>query len=79
MAERINFWLEGENIAFIAEAPEDITLKQLIKQCDKIKPRWGTCGIEAISEYETNLETEIVFTYDSVRKTNEDVLCEIVE
>ena len=32
----MKFILNGCDISFIAEAPEDITLKQLLKQCDKI-------------------------------------------
>lgn len=34
MADKIKFWLNGCDIAFLAEAPGDITLKQLLKQCD---------------------------------------------
>ena len=41
----MKFILNGCDISFIAEAPEDITLKQLLKQCDKINPDWCACGI----------------------------------
>ena len=34
----MKFILNGCDISFIAEAPEDITLKQLLRQTDKIKP-----------------------------------------
>lgn len=34
--KRLRFWLDGCDISFIASAPEDITLKQLLKQCDRI-------------------------------------------
>lgn len=36
----MRFVLNGCDISFTAEAPEDITLKQLLKQCDKIQPDW---------------------------------------
>ena len=41
----MKFILNGCDISFIAEAPEDITLKQLINQCDKLAPHWCACGI----------------------------------
>ena len=40
--ERIKFILNGCDIYFYATAPKDITLEQLLKQCDKIRPDW--CG-----------------------------------
>lgn len=45
MGDKIKFVLNGCDILFIAEAPKDITLEQLLKQCDKIKPDWCACGI----------------------------------
>ena len=72
----MKFILNGCDISFIAEAPEDITLKQLLKQCDKIKPHWCACGICSAEE---NDEVEIIIDYNSVRKVNEDVSCQIVE
>lgn len=77
----MKFILNGCDISFIAEAPEDITLKQLLKQCDKIKPDWCACGIcsyEQIFGKDTDLETDIIIEYDSIRKTNEDVCCTII-
>ena len=41
----MKFILNGCDISFTAEAPEDITLKQLLEQCDKIEPDWCACGI----------------------------------
>ena len=38
MANNIKFVLNGCDILFFAEAPEDITLKQLLEQTDKISP-----------------------------------------
>lgn len=34
----MKFVLNGCDISFVAEAPADITLEQLLKQCDRIKP-----------------------------------------
>ena len=72
--------LDGCDISFIAEAPEDITLKQLLKQCNKIKPNWCTCGINNrdMEDYKEE-DVEIIIDYDSVKKTNEDVSCRIEE
>ena len=72
----MKFILNGCDISFIAEAPEDITLKQLLKQCDKIKPDWCACGICSV---EDNEEVEIIIDYNSVKKVNEDVPCRIIE
>ena len=72
----MKFVLNGCDISFIAEAPEDITLKQLLKQCDKIKPDWCACGI---CSAEDNEEVEIIIDYNSVKKVNEDVPCRIIE
>ena len=77
--DTIKFVLDGCDISFIAEAPNDIPLQQLLKQCDKIKPDWCACGIRSYSEEDYNKETEIVFDYDNVKKVNEDVSCEIIE
>lgn len=75
----MKFVLNGCDISFIAEAPADITLEQLIKQCDKIKPLWCACGICSLeyAGYKDTVETDIVIGYDSVSKTNEDVNCNI--
>lgn len=77
----MKFILNGCDISFIAEAPEDITLKQLLKQCDKIKPDWCACGIcsyEQIFGKNTDFEPDIIIGYDSIRKTSEDVSCAII-
>ena len=49
-AKKIKFLLNGCDIDFIAEAPEDITLRQLLKQCDRIVPDWCACGIHSLDE-----------------------------
>ena len=76
----MKFILNGCDISFIAEAPEDITLKQLIKQCDKIEPHWCACGICSLDHYgfsEDNYDTEIIIDYDSIKKASDDVSCNI--
>ena len=76
---RIIFELAGCDISFIAEAPEDITLKQLLKQCNKIKPNWCSCGINSweMGNY-TKEDVEIIIDYDSVKKANDDISCTII-
>lgn len=76
----MKFVLNGCDIYFLAEAPEDITLKQLLEQCDKIKPDWCACGICSY-EYAgfKDEDPEIIIDYNSIRKTNDDVSCRIVE
>ena len=75
----MKFILNGCDISFVAEAPEDITLKQLIKQCDKIKPDWCACGVCSLEYvgFPSDIEPEIIIDYNSVRKVNDDVNCKI--
>lgn len=77
----MKFVLNGCDISFIATAPEDITLKELLKQCDKIKPDWCACGICSCEKvgYKESDESEIIIDYDSIRKASDDVNCKIVE
>ena len=76
----IKFVLNGCGISFTAEAPEDITLKQLLEQCDKIDPYWCACGICSYeyANLKDDVEPEIIIGYDSIRKANDDVSCTIV-
>ena len=60
--KKIKFWLDGCDISFLAEAPEDITLKQLLKQCNRIKPHWCCCGINS-KNIEDN-KVEIIIDYE---------------
>ena len=76
--EKIKFWLDGCDIQFLAEAPEDITLKQLLKQCNRIKPKWCSCGINS-KNIEYYNKVEIIIDYDNVRKVDDDVDCDILE
>jgi hypothetical protein len=79
----IKFILNGCDISFVAEAPEDITLKQLLKQCDKIKPDWCACGIcSADKVYNSDVDTEIKIGYDSIEKLDtpeHEIPCKIKE
>lgn len=75
----MKFILNGCDINFVAEAPEDITLKQLLKQCDKIKPHWCACGIRSLNEYEQNLDIEIKIDYNDIQKIDDDAPCDIID
>lgn len=84
----ILFVLDGCDISFVATAPEDITLKQLLEQCDKIKPNYCACGIRPFyrgidldhTYYPPDLSpAEIVIGYDNIQKVSDDVPCQIVE
>ena len=75
----MKFVLNGCDISFIAEAPEDITLKQLLTQCDKIYPDWCACGICSCERagFGEDIDAEIIIGYDSIEKTSDDVACQI--
>ncbi len=77
----IKFWLDGCDISFIAEAPEDITLKELLAQCDRIEPDYCACGIKTYIPRDERFDndTELVFTKDDVRKAQDFVACTIHE
>ena len=77
----IKFWLDGCDISFIAEAPEDITLKELLAQCDRIEPDYCACGIKTYIALDDRFgnDTELVFTKDDVRKAQDIVECTIHE
>lgn len=77
--QKIKFVLDGCDISFIAEAPEDMTLSQLLKQCDRIKPDWCACGIRSFDERKDYPNVEIIFDYDNVKKISDDVSCRIKE
>jgi len=74
---KIKFYLDGCDISFIAEAPEDITLKQLLKQCDRIEEHWCRCGIHSLADFDIMSDVDLIIEYDDIRKTNEDVSCDI--
>ena len=72
----VRFILDGCDISFVAVAPADITLKQLLKQCDRIKPSWCACGIK--SDFMSTTPVEIAITYDSISKVDPDAACTIL-
>ena len=72
----IKFILNGCDIAFIAEAPADITLEQLLRQCDKIKPNYCACGIKSY-DYEYDFDPELRIDYDSIIKLDPTAPCDI--
>lgn len=67
------FILGGYNIYIKCVAPADITLKQLLKQCDRIKPAWYGCGIK--SDIMPKAPVDIVIMYDSITKVSEHAPC----
>lgn len=75
----MKFVLDECDISFIAEAPEDITLKELLAQTDKIKPDYCACGIRNVNEVEENWDSEIIITKDSIRLANDNVSAKIIE
>lgn len=77
----MKFVLNGCDISFVAEAPPDITLEQLIKQCDKIKPDYCACGICSTNYagIPADVEPEIIIGYDTIKKANDSISCEIKE
>lgn len=79
MANMVYFRLDGCDINFTAKAPEDITLKQLLKQCDRIKPDWCACGIRSEDEAHCDdRKVELFIDYEDIKKANDDVLCKIL-
>lgn len=77
MSRRIKFMLDGCDIQFYAEAPADITLEQLLRQCDRIEPDWCCCGICSAAFDDDRLELR--FDYDDVEKVDADAPCKIWE
>lgn len=69
----MKFMLNGCDIWLVAEAPDDITLKQLIEQTDKIKTYWCACGICSLeyADYPKDAEPEVIIGYDSIKCTEE--------
>ena len=72
----LKFILNGCDISFVAEAPEDMTLKQLLDQASRIKPDWCACGVRYLEDDEYDIP-EIIFDYADVKKKDEDVSCKI--
>ena len=70
------FIIEGHNTFVKGIAPADITLKQLLKQCDRIKLAWHDYGIK--SDFMPEAPVDIIIMYDSISKVSEDVPCTIL-
>ena len=77
----IKFLLNGCDINFVAEAPADITLEQLLKQCDKIIPDYCACGICSLDTagYNENIKAEVQIGYNSVKKVSTDAQFTLME
>ena len=75
--KRIKFMLDGCDISFIATAPEDITLKDLLKQCDRIVPDYCACGIRNLDKNEEDYPAELAIEFDDIYKLD-DVACTIL-
>ena len=75
----VRFLLNGCDIQLVAEAPEDITLKELLAQCDRINPLWCACGICSLEAANLiDAPTEVYITRDDVVATA-DANCTILE
>ena len=72
----IKFWLDGCDISFIAIAPANITLEQLLEQTDKIHPHWCACGIKT-ADINNIPEVEIGVGY--IKKLDVDAEFDIIE
>lgn len=79
--ENIKFVLNGCDISFIAQAPADITLKQLLKQCDRIEPHWCACGICSLESagFINETDVELFIDYEDIKKAKDNVSCSILE
>lgn len=66
MQKRVRFTLDGCDIWAVATAPEDMTVKQLVEQANRIAPPYCACGIRKPNEYEKDGEPDVIFDYDNV-------------
>ena len=78
---KIKFVLNGCDISILAEAPEDITLKQLLAQCDKIRPHWCACGVCSYEHlgYSQDTAPEVSINYNDITKVDPAADFDIVE
>ena len=82
MGKNIKFWLDGCDISFIAEAPEDITLKELLALCDRIEPSYCACGLKSFLDSQSRFgggKTELIFTKTDVKFADDTAPCKIHE
>ena len=74
----VRFVLNGCDIQLVAEAPEDITLRELLAQCDRINPLWCACGICSLEAANmTSAKTDVHITKDNV-VAEADANCTII-
>lgn len=77
----IRFAIKGnDDNRYVAEAPKDITLEQLLEQMDRIIGAYGAMGIGTYEEnFDGERTTDFIFDYDSVMKTGYDTPYKIFE
>jgi len=72
----VKFKLDGCDISFVAEAPKDITLEQLLKQTDRIKPDYCACGIRSLRDSDYDRVALRIF-YDDIQIVSKYASCSI--
>ena len=72
----MKFRLDGCDISFDAEAPDDITLKQLLEQCDRIVPDYCACGIRSLKQDDSQ-RIDLKITYDDIQIVSNYPSCTI--
>ena len=70
------FIIEGRDTFLKGIAPADITLKQLLKQCDRIKTSRYACVLK--SDFMPEAPVDIIIMYDSITKVAEHAPCTIL-
>lgn len=77
----IRFAIKGnDDRYYVAEAPKDITLEQLLKQSDNIVGAYSAMGLGTYEEhFDDERPTDIAFDYDSVVKVSDNDSFNIIE
>lgn len=77
----IRFAIKGnDDRYYVAEAPKDITLEQLLKQSDNIVGAYSAMGLGTYEEhFDDERPADIVFDYDSVVKASDNDSFNIIE
>lgn len=77
----IRFAIKGnDDRYYVAEAPKDITLEQLLKQSDNIVGAYSAMGVGTYEEhFDGEHPADIVFDYDSVVKASDNDSFNIIE
>lgn len=66
--KNIVFEMSGCDISYIASAPEDMTIKELLDKVDEIKLLWCACGISKLTQKEQEeAKVEVAFTREKVQ------------